>query len=158
MPSSKKVSKALLNSLGDLDQNLHIVELGAGWGSLLIPIAQKYPSSTITAFENSLIPYLFCRLRLQFSPCKNVRLYRKSFYSVSLQDYDIFICYLYPGAMLRLSEKLKKEMKPSAILLSSTFHLPGYKSSHEYDLDDLYRTRIFQYKSCNFLPSHGKES
>lgn len=145
MPSSYKVRRAFLKSFPLLDKGT-IFELGAGWGSLAFPLAQSHPNCSVVALENSLIPFLVCRLRLFFQPVANLKILYKNFYEVSLKDADIVVCYLYPGAMQRLSSKFQKELRPDAIIATHTFAIAHWPLAHTETVDDLYKTRIYHYR------------
>ena len=148
MPTSLKVKKILLKKL---PQNFSgtLYELGSGWGTLAIPLAEKYPEAQVIGYEISWIPYLFSQIRLFIHPRKNLIFKRADFLACDLSKAHLYICYLYPGAMMRLSEKLAKEAPEGAILVSHTFALPNKKPEQVIPVDDLYNTSIYFYKLYN---------
>lgn len=146
MPSSLKAKKALL-ALIPKDLKGHIYELGAGWGTLAFPLAERFPQNPIIAYEKALIPYLFCRLRLWLHPLPNLHIKCKDFYQEDLADAGLIVCYLYPGAMSKLAPKLQKKLLSGACIISNTFALPNWKAEKVVELDDLYRTKIYLYQT-----------
>jgi hypothetical protein len=126
-----------------------IVDLGSGWGSLIIPIALKYPDRTITGYELSLIPWLFSWLTIKCLGLKNVVLYRQDFLKAELSDTSILICYLYPEAMVALEAQLEDHKPQLRYLISNNFALPSFKPDKTIELDDLYRSPIYGYCLSN---------
>jgi len=145
MPTLPKVKLHLLESIPN-DIEGTILELGAGWGTLAFPLAERYRHCTIIAYETSWIPYLFCTLRQWIRPRLNIRIVHQDFFEVPLGDASLLVCYLYRGAMQRLSEKLIQELKPGALVVSHTFSIPGWSPESILVVDDLYRTPIYQYR------------
>ncbi|OEF95959.1 hypothetical protein BHF68_10745 [Desulfuribacillus alkaliarsenatis] len=126
---------------------IKVAELGAGWGTLAFPLAKQLPQATIYAYEASLIPYLFMKLRLLVSPQQNLILLRQNFYNCSLADYDVFICYLYPKAMKKLQSKFELELEKPAIIFTHTFAIPDWKANEIIQINDIHQTKIYIYKS-----------
>ncbi len=56
------------------------------------------------------------------------------------------VCYLYPGAMTKLSSKLAQELKPSAEVIRNTFEIPSWTLTLIQNLDDVMCPQIFHYK------------
>lgn len=70
---------------------------------------------------------------------------RKDFFKEPLGDASMAVCYLYPGAMKKLKEKLEKEGNPKQIIITHTFSIPGWTPSKTIEVNDLYNTKIFFY-------------
>lgn len=51
--SSGKASRAMLNLVDDCVVDGPIVDLGSGWGTLVIPLARKYPNQQVIGYELS---------------------------------------------------------------------------------------------------------
>jgi hypothetical protein len=145
MPTSSKVAKILLTTLPE-NLNGTVYELGAGWGTLAFPLAKKYPLNTIKAYENSLIPYLYCCLRLILFPQPNLTFHHSDFFTTHLNEASLIVCYLYPGAMQKLKSKFEQESRSGTLLVTNTFSIPGLKPINVTDINDCYHTKIFLYK------------
>lgn len=141
MPTSPKVKEELFKLLPN-EVNGDIYELGSGWGTLARSLAAHYTDHEILAYELSPVPYLFSRL---VNTRKNLHLKREDFFTVSLKEAGLVVCYLYPGAMLKLKAKFESELKPGALVLSHTFAIPGWKPVKIVEVNDLYRTKIYLY-------------
>ncbi|MCH1429146.1 MAG: class I SAM-dependent methyltransferase [Chlamydiales bacterium] len=142
--TSKKVQKSLIAILPELEDK-SIVDFGSGWGSLIFPIAKKFPSSTVKGIENSFVPFCFSKLIKHFFSFDNVNIYRENFYKTSLRNCDVLILYLFPGAMQKLESKVLEEMPSNSIVISHTFAFPTLQATKVYSCNDLYKTKIFIY-------------
>jgi hypothetical protein len=144
VPTSPKVKKALLPLLPPLRKGI-VYELGAGFGNLAFTLGDHYPDCHIIAVEISLIPYIWMKIWQWVKPRPHLKIVRKDFFQLSLSDANLIVCYLYPGAMLRLEEKLSQEC-PQAALLTHTFALPHRKADVTLRAEDLYHTPIYFYR------------
>lgn len=142
--TSKKVQRSLIDRLPNLEHKT-IVDFGSGWGSLLFPIARKYPSSTVRGLENSLVPFWFSKLIKYSFSFNNVNIYQENFYKSSLHDCDVLLLYLFPEAMQKLEKKVLEEMPPNSTIISHTFAFPTLQAIDVYSCNDLYKTKIFIY-------------
>lgn len=134
--------------LGLLDRkkiNGNIYELGSGWGTLAFALAKQYAHCNVIGYENSIVPCLFSKIYHQFQGLRNLKLVRKDFYTTSLNDADLVVCYLYTGAMVKLRTKFESELKKGAIVVSHTFAVPYWKPVEEIVLDDIYHTKVYLY-------------
>ena len=144
MPTSIKAKKTLMDSLPS-DVTGTIYELGAGWGTLAFALARRYPRSQVIAYETSPIPYYFCRGVQWILRIQNLTVIRKDFWNISLSGAAMVVCYLYPGAMHRLSQKFKDELAPKTLIISNTFALSGWTPEKVFIVNDLYRTKNYHY-------------
>lgn len=142
MPSSPKAKQALLKALPPTLTGV-AYELGAGWGTLLIPLSRHYEQ--VVGFETSPFPFLVARARMILETLSNVKLYRRDFFKANLQDAGLIVCYLYPKAMARLKGKFEQELRPGTWVISNTFAIPGWEPDQVIEVGDLYRTKIYVY-------------
>lgn len=146
MPSSPKAKKMLLRSLPEEVEGT-IYELGCGWGTLLFPIARRYPQNQVVGFENSPVPFGFCCLRKMLFPLSNLTIRPRNFFSASLKEASLVVCYLYPGAMRLLKSKFEKELAPGTWIITNTFAMPGWRPLYTYEIQDLYHSKIYVYRT-----------
>lgn len=151
MPSSPRARRAILECL-PADVAGAVADLGCGWGSLVFPLARRFPRGEVTGYELSPVPLLFCKFRQWLWPLPNLRLRREDFHQVSLAGVDVVTCYLFTGAMRRLRPKLERELRPGAVVISHTFAIHGWTPRREIVLGDLFSTRIFLYTLPECLP------
>ncbi len=145
MPTGRKVKKKLFELL-PLEAKGTIYELGAGWGTLLFPLADRFPRRQVVGYEVSPLPFLFCALFKKWGGYNNLKLLREDFFEADLSGAGIVVCYLYPAAMERLKEKFDKELPQGCLVISHTFAIPGWTPVKTVRVDDLYRTPIYCYR------------
>ncbi len=145
MPTSQKAKRQMLEAIDDIKPCGNIFELGSGWGTLIFPLAKKFSDAQIYAFENSPVPYLFVKLIHRVFPYKNLEVHKKNFYTISLHEADVVVCYLYPKAMTNLKHKFENELKQDTLVISNTFAVPDWKPVRIIETYDIYRTKIYIY-------------
>ncbi len=143
MPTSRAAQKSFLTALPK--DAKHVYELGSGWGGLAFAMARVCPKATIHAFELSWLPWLVSICLKVSCRYRNVKIYRKNFFSYSLREADVVVCYLYPGAMHKLRPILEKGLKPGAYVLSNSFAVPGWKPHKVLPVQDLWYSKIYVY-------------
>jgi hypothetical protein len=142
MPTGGRVNRVVLDVLQDINLSGRVVELGSGWGSLALRIAKRLPQCSVVGYENSPVPYFVSQVLCGVLSVSRVAFNRVDFYTVSLSDFDVVVCYLYPGAMEKLSAKFTAELQPGTLVLSHTFAVPGWEPERVVEVPDLYRTKV----------------
>jgi hypothetical protein len=146
-PTSSRVANELFDVLSEEKLTPKpIYELGAGWGTLAFPLAQKYPDHKIHAYETSPIPYYFCLLRQWLQPTPNLFFHRQNFFQINLSNASLVVCYLYPKAMQLLSKKFKQELPADCVVVSHTFRIPTMIPNKTVLCNDFYNTQIYFYR------------
>ena len=102
-----------------LPKHALIVDLGSGWGALVIALARAFPEATVQGVEISLFPYLVSRLRTHHLP--NVSLRWGDFFHRDPGNADAIVCYLMPGVMAKLGDFLDEALKPGTVIVTNTF-------------------------------------
>ena len=145
MMSSSKARQAMLNAIS-MDEKGALIDLGSGWGTLVIPVAKRHPNKQVIGYELSWFPWMVSVLFKYSLGLDNLTLYRKDFKSADLSAASTLVCYLFPGGMVALEEKLKHDVVNNKItIVSNTFALPSYKPTNVIKLKDFYQTPIYVY-------------
>lgn len=152
MMSSGKARQVMLDSI-DSRRHGPFMDLGSGWGTLVIPLARKYPDQQVIGYELSYLPWFISVVRKHFLRLDNLTLHRKDFRKADLNDASTLFCYLFPGGMDVLHEKLKQERTSELLIISNTFALPSYSPETTIRLQDLYNTPIYVYSWSPESPS-----
>ena len=145
IPSFGKTKKTVIAEVSNLIQKsskpLKIADLGCGDGSLLAGLAPKFPQHSFFGYEWDPLPYNIAKRRLK--KCKNTQIVRADLMKTELKHLDIALCYLahIPG----LGDRLKKALKPSAIVISEVFEIDGWKAQK------IVESRLFGFKSKIFI-------
>jgi hypothetical protein len=123
-----------------------VFELGSGWGNLAMALAKRFPERAVVGYELSPLPWLVSRLALCLRPRPNLALQRADFMAADLSDAALVVCYLYPGAMRRLREKLKRELPAGALVVSNAFLVPGWRPTSVRHATDQYESPVYLYR------------
>lgn len=119
------------------------VDLGAGIGSVLRPLAKALPTAQFTGIENAPATWLLGYLRtIGLTNC-NWRW--GDIWRVNLAEYDTVYAFLSPAPMPRLWEKALREMRPGSLFISNSFPVPGVEASRIVEIDDARQTRLHCY-------------
>lgn len=145
MPTSHKAKRCLFAHLPSKCTG-NIYELGSGWGTLVFSLAKQYPNCQVIGLETSPFPFMVSKILLLFKRLPNVHLKRRDFFSISLKEASLVVCYLYPKAMQKLKIKFEKELAPGTWVISNTFSVPGWVPLAIYEVNDLYRSKIYVYQ------------
>ena len=159
MMSSGKACQAMLASI-DRPANGPLIDLGSGWGTLVIALARKYPRQQVIGYELSWFPWLVSIIRKYSLRLDNLTLYRQDFKKAELSNASILFCYLFPGGMVALHKKLKRELLNEMLIVSNTFALPSCQPTKVIRLKDIYQTPIYVYSwgpKCSFTPRENND-
>jgi SAM-dependent methyltransferase len=108
-----------------------VYDLGAGTGGLLFQ-AVEVLGARGTGVEVEPIRYLYLRYRRRRSPARDrIRILRKDLFRVDLASATVVLAFLWPGAMRRLKEKLKRELRPGTRVVSYYHRIQGWRTVEE---------------------------
>jgi len=141
--SSQQVAAALAE-LAAQNKAKSFVELGAGVGSVVVPLARLAPDLAIEAWERAPLPWLLLRLRCRRLP--NVTVRRLDLWQGDLAPFDLAYAFLSPLPMPRLAEKAQTEMRPDSLLVSSSFPIPERIADETQQLADRRKTVLYSYR------------
>jgi hypothetical protein len=135
-----------------LPKQASVLDVGAGIGSLLIPLSRARPDLRLSGIDNAPLPWLIGRLRT----VKTGVIWRwGNFHTHSLAPYQAVYCFLSPTPMQALWEKACREMNPGSLFISKAFPIPGkmpdmLAGRGEETIDTLYvyRVRRMRFNPC----------
>ena len=145
MPSSSKAYLAMMQLVDETDTGV-IADLGSGWGNVVIRLAKKHPNRKVIGYELSYLPWLISTILKKLLGLKNLTLYRQDFYQVDLSKVSVVVCYLFPEAMKKISDKLQLEKPNIEFLISNNFVLPNLQPCKVIKIDDFYKSPVYLYK------------
>lgn len=146
MPTSSKVKPIILALLNKYTSGNIVYDLGSGWGTLVFAISSESPDYQVKGLERSPVPYLYASLINKVINRNNCKFIYNDFFSIPIQEADVVVCYLCTGLMSQLRVKLEQELKPGALVISSTFALPGWQPIETVTANDLYRSKVYVYR------------
>lgn len=141
--SSPAVARAL-ETLVRKEGAQRVIDLGAGVGSVVVPLAMRHPNLGIEAWEHSPLPWLLARWRCRHLP--NVRVIRGSFWECDLSVFDLVFAFLSPLPMAQLGEKVLREMPPGSLFVSSSFAVPDWEAEMVLEIEDRRGTSLYCYR------------
>ena len=146
MPSSSKAHLAMMQLVDETGKGT-IIDLGSGWGNVVIRIAKRYPQRQIVGYELSFLPWLTSMCIKKTLGLKNLTLHRTNFYLADLSKASVLICYLFPEAMEKISHKLLIRKSAVNFLISNNFALPSWQVYKTIQVNDFYKSPVYLYKN-----------
>ena len=145
--SKKTVVAEVSRLLNQSKKPLNVADLGCGDGSLLAGLSPKFPKHNFFGYEWDPFPFNIAKGRLK--KYKNTRIIRADLMKTDLKHLDIALCYLahIPG----LGNRLKKTLKPSAVVISEVFKIDGWTPQK------IVESRLFGFKSKIFIYRVGAQ-
>jgi cyclopropane fatty-acyl-phospholipid synthase-like methyltransferase len=114
-----------------------LYDLGSGHGRVLIMAAKEF-GLNVVGIEAGPVQCVISRVNaLRNGVSSKVRIEAGDFYKSNLRDADIVFAYLTSGHGNRLQEKLKKELKPGARVVTVSFNMP------DWDVEIFDREQLF---------------
>ena len=145
VPSIGGVKKTLLAEISKLlnqsPKPLNVADLGCGSGALLVKLAPKFPKHKFFGYEWDPFPFNIAKRRLK--KYKNTQIVHADLMHADLKHLDIAFCYL--AHIPNLGSRLKKTLKPSAIVISEIFDIKGWIPQK------IIQSRLFGFKSKIFI-------
>lgn len=139
VPSSRRKRRAMLDC-ADIRTGETVIDAGSGDGSLLIASAGR--GARAIGIESNPFLVLYSRIRaLSSARCNNITIIRGNLFSHSFREADVLFLYLFPQTLEKLKEKLEKELRPGARVISNTFPITGWTPEKEHDKVFLYIKR-----------------
>jgi len=118
-------------------------DLGAGIGSVAAPLAQRC-FVQVDAWERAPLPWLITAWRCRKLP--NAAAKRASLWHCDLARYDAVFAFLSPAVMAELGGKVRREMRPGSLFISSSFPVPAWQPESVIQVKDRRGTRLFCYR------------
>jgi hypothetical protein len=106
-----------------LPEQAVIIDLGSGWGTLVVALARAFPHASVQGVEMSPFPYLVSRLRTR--SLSNVSLRWGNFFRSDLRNADAITCYLMPNPMGPVCDLLDRTIRLGTHVVSNTFLFRG---------------------------------
>ncbi len=126
-----------------------VIDIGSGWGHLLISLGRAFPERRVIGYEVSVLPFLVSRVWVRLAGMTNVEVHRADFFAYweSLREPGAaWVTYLHRPAMQRLAEGLRAGYPMPQWLFSNNFSLPGVTPDATRQQTDFYRSPLYRYR------------
>ena len=134
--SSGRLKKMVLDEISQqlekAPDGQKIVDLGSGWGTLLLPLAKKFPQHQFIGLERAFTPFHISCLRAHKIP--NLQFVKKDFFMYDLRQIDVVLMFLIGFMMPKVTEKCLKELPKGAKVYAVRFPLTEVEPSKVVDL------------------------
>lgn len=134
---------ALAGVLADR-QARRLVDLGAGVGSMLRPLAARFPAGQFVGVENAPLTWAAGWLRTRSQA--NIQWRWGDLWQVDLKDFDVVYAFLSPVPMAALWDKARAEMKPGSLFVSNSFPVPEVEASRVVEVDCVPARSLYCYE------------
>lgn len=135
----EEISKVLKKA--GVKQDTLFYELGSGDGRIVFEAAKL--GAHAIGIEQSWIRVWMSRWRARQLKLRNAHFYHGNIFDRQYFPADVVFIYLLTPAVVRLEEKLQKELRKSAKVITQTYHFKNWKPSEQIDRFSIYT----QYKS-----------
>ncbi len=126
LPTSRRTTKNLIRIISEHTAARNFYDLGCGHGKLSIRIKRSIPKFSVIAVDNSPIRILSAKIMALFFWC-HIQFMQKNIFDVDVSDADIVYTYLWYDLMSPLEQKLQKELRSGAIVVTNTSNFPTWK-------------------------------
>ncbi|WP_340666192.1 class I SAM-dependent methyltransferase [Rhodocyclus gracilis] len=124
--------------------NMRFVDLGAGLGSVILPLARVRPDARLTGVENAPLVWAIGRLRTWGKP--RCRWQWGDLRQADLRQSDVVYAFLSPLPMPDLWKKVCAEMPAGSLFISNSFAVPDVPATTVVEVGDRRQTRLYCYQ------------
>ncbi|MDX9689252.1 MAG: hypothetical protein RBT70_02130 [Alphaproteobacteria bacterium] len=125
----------------------NILDLGSGRGELTRRLALDIPNAVVVGIEKEYFPFHESTWVQRLLGPQNLFYKRSDFWDYDCSGCDAVILYLMPAISERLGEKLAKELKHGALIISHDFPLHGkWEPIEIYKLHAPFKDTLYVYR------------
>lgn len=129
VPTKMEAIRKILKLAG-VKKGKKFYELGSGDGRVVIEAAKL--GAHAIGLEQSWLRILYSRF--MSSKYINAKFYHGNIFSKNYSDADIVYIYLLLKGVVKLEEKLKKELKKGSLVITQTYHFSNWKPFKKINL------------------------
>lgn len=140
---SNRTTAAALAELTADRPGMRFLDLGAGIGSVVRPLAASRPDARLCGIENAPATWLIGRLSTLGR--NNCDWRWGDLWHIDLAGHDVVYAFLSPAPMPALWRKVVAEMRPGSLFVSNSFPVPEIEPDRVIELGDARHTRLYCY-------------
>ena len=141
VPTQGKVRQGMVEDVARLlarRKNQVVMDLGSGWGSLLLPLAKRFPEHHFIGIEYGFLPCFVSRLRAR--GLHNITFRRENFFKTDISQANVIFMFLLKHIMVKITPKCQKECKKGTLIYANRFPMPDVKPEQEVSFGSKYLT------------------
>jgi hypothetical protein len=126
-------------------------DLGSCRGAFAIRLSKELPNLQIHGMDDNLFRVVFAKARSIFK--KNLVFKKGNIFQEDLSSADIIYLYLPQDMMADLQDKMQRELKPNALVITNKISFPSWEPIESFNAQDPgpFLEKIFVYKKLRNL-------
>jgi len=127
LPTSKKAILEVVKIIKKYTPDAsNFYDLGCGHGRVVLEIKKEMPNLNVYGIDKNPIRIFFAKIKALILKRK-IHFINENIFNIDLSQADILYTYLWYDLMPVLEEKVKKELKKGAIVITNTSHFSNLK-------------------------------
>ena len=127
LPTSKKAILEIVKIIKKYAPDAsNFYDLGCGHGRVVLEIKKEMPNLNVYGIDKNPIRIFFAKIKALILKRK-IHFINENVFNINLSQADILYTYLWYDLMPVLEEKVKKELKRGAIVITNTSHFSNLK-------------------------------
>ncbi len=106
------------------DRPFIFLDVGCGFGDLLLFLAERRPNGLFEGIELGPLPLYIARIRAALRKQKNLAVSCRDMWRADFSQFDYVYTFLSPAAMERIWQKVSREMRPGTTFITNSFPVP----------------------------------
>jgi precorrin-6B methylase 2 len=124
-----------------------VLDLGSGSGQMTWRLARALPEAKVIGIESAYVPWLRSVWRQRLFGPSNLVYKRLDFWPYDCSEASALVTYLPGKIMDRVGEKLRRELRPGALVIANVFPLRGGWEPYEViGLRAPFKTKVYVYR------------
>lgn len=125
IPTSKKVIRRMME-IANVKEGDLVIDFGSGDGRVLVVAAQEFGARAV-GIEITLLYYLWSKLKVQWKGLSHrITVRKEDIHTADISGADVVILFLLQDTNQKLKEKLRRELRPGARIVSRYFTFEGW--------------------------------
>ena len=140
-PTNRSTYAVLLAQLPH-DKPFTFIDIGCGFGDLLLFLVRQRPSGLYTGVEIGILPFICAYLRALIFGRGRVKIRFQSMWKINLAEWEYVYAFLSPAPMTLLWSKAKKEMVRGSTFITNSFKTPE-QADQELRINDQRKSVLY---------------
>lgn len=134
--SPKQISNELISLCKDLNASGNILDVGSGWGSMLIPMAKALPDWNFFGIERSPTPWFISQLRTAKNNSGNINLFLGDAAKFRYRGYDIIYLNVHKKLLNEITPPLLRNIERGSLVVTYRNQIDGLNAFNTITVKD----------------------